>query len=144
VSRNQENEVADRNRRGRDDDNVDEPIDDAYDDLDDDLDDLEEDDLEDEEDGAKPSRRSSAATATRARATSRSRTNASPGLFGRLIRRFRETVAELQKVIWPTRKELLTYTTVVVIFVALMMTFVSLLDLGFTRLMFLVFGEPTD
>ncbi len=36
------------------------------------------------------------------------------GIFGRLARFVREIVAELQKVIWPTRKELLTYTTVVV------------------------------
>ena len=53
----------------------------------------------------------------------------------------REIFAELQKVIWPTRKELLTYTTVVVVFVAIMMTFVALLDVGFARLMFLVFGS---
>jgi preprotein translocase subunit SecE len=134
--------VADRNRRGRDDDGVDEPVDDAYDDLDDDLDDLDEDDLSDEEDDdAQPSRRSGAATATRTRATSRSRTDTSPGIFGRLVRRFRETVAELQKVIWPTRKELLTYTTVVVVFVALIMAFVASLDLGFTKLMVLVYGH---
>jgi len=59
-----------------------------------------------------------------------------------VARRFRETVAELQKVIWPTRKELLTYTTVVIIFVALVMGFVAGLDLGFARLMFLIFGTP--
>ena len=134
--------MADRNRRGRDDDGVDEPVDDAYDDLDDDLDDLDEDELGDDEDeDAQPSRRSGAATATRARATSRSRTDASPGIFGRIVRRFRETVAELQKVIWPTRKELLTYTTVVVVFVALVMAFVASLDLGFTKLMVLVYGR---
>jgi preprotein translocase subunit SecE len=63
--------------------------------------------------------------------------------FGRLARFIREIVAELQKVIWPTRKELLTYTTVVVVFVAVMMTFVSLLDLGFAKVMFLVFGGGT-
>ncbi len=136
--------MADRNRRGRDDDEIDETVDDAYDDLDDDdLDDLDEDDLADEDEDGKPSRRSGAATATRARAT-RSRTDASPGIFGRIVRRFRETVAELQKVIWPTRKELLTYTTVVVIFVALIMAFVASLDLGFTKLMMLVFGRADE
>ena len=65
------------------------------------------------------------------------------GIFGRLSRFVREIVAELQKVIWPTRKELLTYTTVVVVFVAVMMTFVSLLDVGFAKVMFLVFGSGT-
>jgi len=52
-------------------------------------------------------------------------------------------VAELQKVIWPTRKELLTYTSVVVVFVTIMMTVVALLDLGFLKSMFLVFGGKT-
>ena len=48
------------------------------------------------------------------------------GLFGRIARFFREVVAELRKVIWPTRKELLTYTAVVVAFVAVMLTIVGL------------------
>ncbi len=56
----------------------------------------------------------------------------------------REVVAELQKVIWPTRKELLTYTTVVIVFVAIVMSFVAGLDVGFARLMFLVFGNKTS
>jgi preprotein translocase subunit SecE len=128
--------VANRNRRGRDvdDDGVDEPIEDEYDDLDDSGDDLDEDEAE-------PARRSRAATAIRTRAATRTRTDAAPGILGRLVRRFRETVAELQKVIWPTRKELLTYTTVVVVFVALIMSIVYGLDFGFAKLMFAVFGK---
>ena len=55
----------------------------------------------------------------------------------------REVRAELRKVIWPTRKELTTYTTVVVVFVAIMMTLVALLDLGFAKAMFAVFGGTT-
>ena len=47
-----------------------------------------------------------------------------PNISSRFINFVREVVAELQKVIWPTRKELLTYTAVVVVFVAIMMTFV--------------------
>ena len=47
------------------------------------------------------------------------------GIFGRIGRFVREVVAELRKVIWPTRKELLTYTAVVVVFVAVMMTIVG-------------------
>jgi preprotein translocase subunit SecE len=134
--------VASRNRRGRDveDDGVDEPIEDEYDDTDLDDSDVEEfDELEEEED-AKPSRRSRAGTATRTRAVRRTRTEA-PGILGWLVRRFRETVAELQKVIWPTRKELLTYTSVVVVFVALIMSIVAGLDTGFAKLMFAVFGK---
>jgi preprotein translocase subunit SecE len=62
------------------------------------------------------------------------------GLFRRIPIFVREVFAELQKVIWPTRKELLTYTSVVVVFVAIMMTIVGLLDLGFASALLWVFG----
>jgi len=57
-----------------------------------------------------------------------------PALF------FRQVVSELRKVIWPTRNALVTYTVVCVVFVVVMATFVTLLDLGFTKLVFEVFG----
>jgi preprotein translocase subunit SecE len=60
--------------------------------------------------------------------------------FGRLGRFIREVVAELRKVIWPTRSELLTYTSVVIVFIAAMMTIVGLLDLGFAHAILVVFG----
>jgi preprotein translocase subunit SecE len=47
-------------------------------------------------------------------------------------------------VIWPTRTELLTYTAVVLVFVTAVMTFVALLDVGFAKAMFLVFGSATE
>jgi preprotein translocase subunit SecE len=139
--------VADRNRgRSTDDDgSVDEPVEDAYDDAN--LDDVVDDDAVEEE-GTTSRRASRTGAVTRERTVSRDRTrkdaDARPGIFGRLVRRFRETVAELQKVIWPTRQELLTYTTVVVIFVTIVMGFVAGLDLGFARLMFLIFGTPGE
>ena len=49
-------------------------------------------------------------------------------------------VAELRKVIWPTRNELVTYTIVVLVFVAFIMTVVGFLDLGLTKLAFAVFS----
>jgi preprotein translocase subunit SecE len=61
--------------------------------------------------------------------------------ISRLLRFFREVVAELRKVIWPTRKELLTYTTVVVIFVTVMVAIVAGLDVGFARAVEFVFGQ---
>jgi preprotein translocase subunit SecE len=57
-----------------------------------------------------------------------------PALF------FRQIVAELRKVIWPTRKELFTYTVVCLVFVIFMVIIVTSLDYGFTKLMFEVFG----
>ena len=56
---------------------------------------------------------------------------------------FREVVAELRKVIWPTRKELLTYTAVVVVFVTVMLTIVAVLDYGFAKGVLWVFGNPS-
>ncbi len=57
-----------------------------------------------------------------------------PALF------FRQMVAELRKVIWPTRRELVTYTLVCMVFVLFMVIFVTTLDYGFTKLVFWVFG----
>lgn len=45
----------------------------------------------------------------------------------------RQVVAELRKVIWPTRRELVTYTTVALVFVLIMVAIVSALDYGFTK-----------
>jgi preprotein translocase subunit SecE len=54
---------------------------------------------------------------------------------------FREVVSELRKVIWPTRKELLTYTAVVIAFVTVMTTIVALLDFGFGKAILASFGN---
>ena len=40
----------------------------------------------------------------------------------------RQVVAELRKVIWPTRKELITYTTVALVFILIMVAIVTGLD----------------
>ena len=52
----------------------------------------------------------------------------------------RQVMAELRKVVRPTRSELITYFTVVLVFVLAVMTYVSLLDYGFGRLVLWVFG----
>lgn len=53
---------------------------------------------------------------------------------------YRQVVAELRKVVWPTQQQLITYFIVVMVFVIVMMTIISLLDLGFGRLAFWIFG----
>ena len=63
-----------------------------------------------------------------------------PALIRALQRRTRETVSEMRKVLWPSRKEMITYTVVVMIFVVLMVTIVALLDLGLAKLVLAVFG----
>jgi preprotein translocase subunit SecE len=62
------------------------------------------------------------------------------GLLARIGLYYRQVVAELRKVIWPTRKELVNYTWVVLIFVAIMIGFVSLCDWGFSKAILKVFG----
>jgi len=62
------------------------------------------------------------------------------GLFARIGLFYRQVVAELRKVVWPTRKQLSTYTAVVLVFVSFIIAVVSLLDLVLTKIVFLVFG----
>jgi preprotein translocase subunit SecE len=59
----------------------------------------------------------------------------------RVIRYLREVVAELRKVIWPTRKDMVTYTLVVLVFVSFMVALVALLDYAFAKGVFAVFGN---
>jgi preprotein translocase subunit SecE len=52
----------------------------------------------------------------------------------------RQVVAELRKVIWPSRTELVPYTAVSVIFVTFMVALVAGYDAVFTKLVFSAFG----
>lgn len=163
-------EVANRKRRGEDavDERLDEVLDEDALAEDDELDldeaDIDEADLDeqliDDEDEIDEERES------RARRNGRSRTGTKPrpaaavrkagpaarrgvrakdadrrGIIGRIINFVREVVAELRKVIWPTRKELLTYTTVVIFFVTIMFIIVATFDAGFAKAALWVFGN---
>jgi preprotein translocase subunit SecE len=134
-----EGEVADSKRGGRSsDDEFDENdlagLDDA---------DFDADDADDDADESAPTGRKSVAGSTSSNKAAKKRDGSDLSLVGRLVKFIREVVAELSKVIYPTRKELITYTSVVLVFVIVVMTVVSLLDVGFAKLMFLVFGDKT-
>ncbi|MBF6473255.1 MULTISPECIES: preprotein translocase subunit SecE [Nocardia] len=60
--------------------------------------------------------------------------------FKRLIKFLREVIAELRKVIWPNRKQMVTYTSVVLVFVIFMVAFISGLDLAFIKGVNWLFG----
>jgi preprotein translocase subunit SecE len=62
------------------------------------------------------------------------------GVFARLALFLRQVVAELRKVIWPTRRELLTYTWVVLVFVVFMAGLIALFDLALARVVFALFS----
>ena len=57
---------------------------------------------------------------------------------------YRQVVAELRKVVWPTRDQLSTYFVVVLVFVLVMIAIVSLLDLGLGKLAFEIFTGGDD
>jgi len=63
------------------------------------------------------------------------------GLFARIALFLRQVMAELRKVVTPTRKELLTYTGVVLVFVVFMMAVITGFDTGFGYLVAFVFGD---
>jgi len=64
------------------------------------------------------------------------------GPFARIALFLRQVIDELKKVTTPTRKELLSYTGVVLVFVIIMMAIVSGLDFGFGWVVAFVFGDP--
>ena len=57
---------------------------------------------------------------------------------------YRQVVAELRKVVYPTQEQLVTYFLVVMVFVVFMMALVSALDLAFGKLVFAVFAGNSD
>ncbi|OON78456.1 preprotein translocase subunit SecE [Streptomyces tsukubensis] len=62
------------------------------------------------------------------------------GPLGRLALFYRQIVAELRKVVWPTRGQLSTYTSVVIVFVVIMIGLVTVIDYGFSQAVKYVFG----
>lgn len=52
----------------------------------------------------------------------------------------RQVIAELRKVTWPTRQQLLTYWAVVLVFVVVMIAIVSVMDLAFGQAVFWLLG----
>ena len=63
--------------------------------------------------------------------------------FARLALFVRQVFAELRKVITPTRKELINFTIVVLVFVLIMMGIVWVLDQLFASTVLFVFGTPS-
>jgi len=135
--------VAESKRRGED--AVDERLDETLDEdaLHDDVLDDDDEDL-DESSGngrvATKPKRAGRGDKTPPKPPSKSKAGERPNIFARIRNFIREVISELGKVIWPTRKELLTYTGVVIVFVAIIVTIVGLLDYGFAKAILYVFG----
>ncbi|GAB2542153.1 preprotein translocase subunit SecE [Nocardia heshunensis] len=52
----------------------------------------------------------------------------------------KQVVAELRKVIWPNRKQMVTYTSVVLVFVVFVIAFIGGLDVAFIKGVSWLFG----
>lgn len=57
-----------------------------------------------------------------------------PGILARFKRFLKETKAELKKVTWPSREQLLHNTGVIIIFIVIFTVILSVLDFGFQEL----------
>lgn len=62
------------------------------------------------------------------------------GFWGRIVQFVRQVIAELKKVVWPTRDELTTFFVVVIVFVLAMMAFSGVVDVITAWLVTKVFG----
>ena len=60
------------------------------------------------------------------------------GFFVRLVkgigRKFREMFYELKKVTWPTKKDMINYSVVVLVFIVIMGVIIGVIDLGASKL----------
>ncbi|MGW5333637.1 preprotein translocase subunit SecE [Streptomyces bauhiniae] len=65
---------------------------------------------------------------------------AKKGPLKRLATFYRQIIAELRKVVWPTRNQLTSYTTVVIVFVVIMIGLVTVIDYGLDHAAKYVFG----
>ena len=63
-----------------------------------------------------------------------------PNRLQRISIYYREIIAELRKVIYPSRQQLLTYTVVVLFFVSFMTALVAGLDYGLTKAVVALFS----
>jgi preprotein translocase subunit SecE len=81
-------------------------------------------------------------TITKARPATKDRADKphKENIFKRLRRFLREVIAELRKVIWPNRKQMITYTSVVLVFVVFMVAFIGVLDLAVIKGVTWLFG----
>ena len=59
---------------------------------------------------------------------------------GNLVQYFQDSKVELKKVTWPSRKETLGLTWVVLIFVVIISLFLGVSDLGLSKLVKLILG----
>lgn len=63
-----------------------------------------------------------------------------PGLFARVGRSIRDMRGEVKRVVWPSKKQTLNNTGIVLVFMLVMAVFIGLLDTGLSALIKLMVG----
>ena len=56
------------------------------------------------------------------------------GFFAGIGRKFKEMYFELKKVTWPTKKDMINYSVVVLVFIVIMGVIIGVIDLGAGKL----------
>ena len=64
-----------------------------------------------------------------------------PNVFARFVLFVRQIIAELKKVVTPSRQDLVSYTIVVLVFVSVIMAFITGLDFLVGKLMLWLFAS---
>jgi preprotein translocase subunit SecE len=53
----------------------------------------------------------------------------------------RDVIQELKKVVWPTQRQLINYTIIVLVFVVIVALIIAALDFTFTQITLRIFGN---
>jgi preprotein translocase subunit SecE len=61
-------------------------------------------------------------------------------MFEKVVQFLKEVQIELKKVVWPTRKDTIASTTVVLILVIIIAIYLGLVDLGLSRIIRAILG----
>ncbi len=64
-----------------------------------------------------------------------------PNPFIRTRNFLRDVVSELKKVVWPTQKQLINYTIIVLVFVVIVALIIAAFDFTFTQIILRIFGN---
>jgi preprotein translocase subunit SecE len=61
-------------------------------------------------------------------------------MFQKIVQFLKEVQLELKKVVWPSRKDTIASTSVVLVIVIIIAMFLGLIDLGLTRIIRIILG----
>lgn len=66
------------------------------------------------------------------------------GFFSRMSRFVKDMIGEMKKVVWPSKKQTVNNTLVVLAFMVFMAVIIGVFDFGVVKLLQLIFGSYID